>query len=440
MCVFRLVFFVTICQKNLPPQCCFSERTTNISYIYGRTMRVELTLFLCLTLLIVVVRNSNAKRYNQCDLLKELMDKHKISDKKDAAAFTCLAYELSRYDTTYATANSYGRYFGIFILPEKDTCSFEKAGKCGITCDKFLDDDITDDLKCLQMNILKVKDSAHEDELKNCKTTVMVNKYLKDCGMSTDGEDDDENEVQDAKKPKDRTTPPRKGTTTSSKPVSDEDSEDEKPQTKATRPGKRTTTKITSTTTETPDDSSDESTTTRRSNRRTQATRRRAQTTTTTTTEAPEDEDDVSEEKVPARPQKPKSRTTTKTTVAPSSQEDSDEVVPAPAVRKPAKKRPIVVADPPSRSQGRRTKPVVDDEEEGSVEVPNKNQKSVARKPVKGAQRKANIDEDASEEDNKPRPFKPRQQKVERNKPSRNSVTKPKQDKEDQNDESLEER
>lgn len=133
----------------------------------------------CLTLLILV---SNAKRYQQCDLLKELQQKHHIKDKHEAAALTCLAYELSRYDTSYATADSRGRYFGIFILPENETCSFEKPGKCRRTCDKFLDDDITDDLKCLKETIL-TGDSAHNDELERCLVGEMVEKYLRDCEM-----------------------------------------------------------------------------------------------------------------------------------------------------------------------------------------------------------------------------------------------------------------
>lgn len=118
--------------------------------------------------------------------MKELMQKHKIKDKNEVAALTCLAYELSRYDTSYATADTNGRYFGIFILPENETCSFDKPGKCRRTCDKFLDDDISDDLKCLKETIL-TGDSAHNDELERCLVGDMVLKYLKDCEMDDEG-------------------------------------------------------------------------------------------------------------------------------------------------------------------------------------------------------------------------------------------------------------
>lgn len=402
-------------------------------------MRVERILFLCLAWLIVVLPNILAKRYTQCDLVKELMTKHKIKDKKEAAALTCLAYELSRYDTTYATANTYDRYFGIFILPEKDTCSFDKPGKCGKTCDKFLDDDITDDLKCLKAKILTDPDSAHNDELKTCKTDEMVNKYLKGCGMNADGDEETDNEVdmnqkvQDTKSSNRRKPTPRAMTTTTSVSQSDESDKEnkQKPITKGTRPPRRPVK-----TTEAPEVDSEENITTKSNNKKTRTTPRRQKQSTTTAAPLEDEESDESKESVPTpklttkRHQASRKRPNQTPIVVTSEEDQAEEHVNVPPKSK-QRERPTQKTTKPAKSITDNN----DDENEPEAPVPvNKGQKRAPQKAI-NKQSTSDVELDEPEDDSNPRPFRKITKVIKSPMSNRHSASKPKQDEDNDSEE-----
>lgn len=146
---------------------------------------VVLTAFCC--------HNVQSKLFKKCDFFNELQEKYGLQQKKVVAALTCLGDELSQLDTSYATSDNYSRYFGVFLLEEKETCSFQKPGKCGVTCDKFLDDNILDDLECLFEVFLSDFYSPHSLEYRACRKPKRVDSILDECG----GNWTTENEIEE---------------------------------------------------------------------------------------------------------------------------------------------------------------------------------------------------------------------------------------------------
>lgn len=98
---------------------------------------------------ISLIVSSNAKIYKKCELAQELVVQHTL-DKQEASKWTCIADKLN---TDLNTNSSSNESIGIFAINRRYWCaesSSEEESRCGITCDKLLDDDITDDLSCVR--------------------------------------------------------------------------------------------------------------------------------------------------------------------------------------------------------------------------------------------------------------------------------------------------
>lgn len=95
--------------------------------------------------------SSFARDYEACDLIAEFIEKYNLP-LEDSIGMTCVASTVSELKTTHAQTDisTNRRVFGMFGISEGNACKFGSPGFCQVTCDKFLDNDITDDLECLQ--------------------------------------------------------------------------------------------------------------------------------------------------------------------------------------------------------------------------------------------------------------------------------------------------
>ncbi|XP_008851871.1 alpha-lactalbumin [Nannospalax galili] len=74
--------------------------------------------------------------------------------------WTCIVFHSSGYDTQAVVKNNGSTEYGLFQISDKFWCKSslipESENICGISCDKFLDDDLTDDIMCAK-KILAIK-------------------------------------------------------------------------------------------------------------------------------------------------------------------------------------------------------------------------------------------------------------------------------------------
>uniref|UniRef100_A0ABM5FPS2 Lysozyme C, milk isozyme-like n=1 Tax=Pogona vitticeps TaxID=103695 RepID=A0ABM5FPS2_9SAUR len=109
---------------------------------------------LCSSLFCLLIIANEARVFEPCELfylLRSLgLDNHQNIGVKH---FVCIALYPSNLNTLYFdVVDGYPRY-GIFNLKGREWCSSgkeESLNKCEINCDKFLDDDIKDDVACVK--------------------------------------------------------------------------------------------------------------------------------------------------------------------------------------------------------------------------------------------------------------------------------------------------
>ncbi|XP_021514423.1 alpha-lactalbumin [Meriones unguiculatus] len=72
----------------------------------------------------------------------------------------CILFHTSGYDTEAVLKNEDATEYGLFQISNKFWCKSseipESQNICGISCDKFLNDDLTDDIACVK-KILALK-------------------------------------------------------------------------------------------------------------------------------------------------------------------------------------------------------------------------------------------------------------------------------------------
>ncbi|XP_055482781.1 alpha-lactalbumin [Psammomys obesus] len=66
----------------------------------------------------------------------------------------CILFHTSGYDTKAVVKNEDATEYGLFQISNKFWCKSseipESQNICGISCDKFLNDDLTDDIECVK--------------------------------------------------------------------------------------------------------------------------------------------------------------------------------------------------------------------------------------------------------------------------------------------------
>ncbi|XP_063301797.1 lysozyme C-1-like [Pelobates fuscus] len=112
---------------------------------------MKLTVFV--GLLICLIGLAQGKVYKKCELLKKMKNSGLIGYYGHSAGdWLCLAKYESGYNTKAINNNGPSRDYGIFQINSKWWCNDGKTSgsknACRISCKKFLDDDISDDIEC----------------------------------------------------------------------------------------------------------------------------------------------------------------------------------------------------------------------------------------------------------------------------------------------------
>ncbi|XP_063630479.1 lysozyme-like [Cydia splendana] len=105
-------------------------------------MAARCVLALCFVLLVV-----DAKVFTRCQLTRELL---KINFQRTFLSnWVCLIeQESDRNTAALVTKSARRKYYGLFQIGSEWCKEGKKGGKCDITCEALLDDDIKDDSAC----------------------------------------------------------------------------------------------------------------------------------------------------------------------------------------------------------------------------------------------------------------------------------------------------
>jgi hypothetical protein len=122
--------------------------------------------------LLLSVSLGEGKKFEKCELARELMEVHDAS-LKDAEKFVCIAEFSSGFDSEYSEETS----FGIFNISESACEAETLGGSCNEICSSFIDDDISNDLECVKRLSISVPRCRGENE-----------KYLDDCRLTSSQE------------------------------------------------------------------------------------------------------------------------------------------------------------------------------------------------------------------------------------------------------------
>ncbi|XP_027251820.1 alpha-lactalbumin [Cricetulus griseus] len=115
--------------------------------------------FIPLILVCILFPAIQATQLTKCEVYQAMrdMDGHEgIS----SLEWTCIIFHSSGCDTQATVKNNGSTEYGLFQISNKHWCESseipESENICGISCDKFLDDDLTDDKMCAK-KILAIK-------------------------------------------------------------------------------------------------------------------------------------------------------------------------------------------------------------------------------------------------------------------------------------------
>lgn len=108
---------------------------------------------LVLAILVLVTYSGMAtcKVFQQCNFVKELYENH-IVPVNEIYKHVCVSQygSNSSYNTTGHSGNK--EYLGIYNVGSEWWCSWDGHGDgCNMNCNSLLDDDITDDVVCMQI-------------------------------------------------------------------------------------------------------------------------------------------------------------------------------------------------------------------------------------------------------------------------------------------------
>lgn len=98
--------------------------------------------------LAAIIPLSSSKVYSKCELARELEGIHGI-DSEDIGTFVCIAEYQSRFNSEIVGQEN---YYGLFQISSDFWCdkSYGENKACNMYCSQLLDDDLSDDMQCVQ--------------------------------------------------------------------------------------------------------------------------------------------------------------------------------------------------------------------------------------------------------------------------------------------------
>jgi len=154
------------------------------------------TLYRMLVPLAVLLRRAPARRYDKCELAEELASVHGLAP-REVHEWVCIAEFESTFNTAAVNKINWDGSFdyGLFQLNSRYWCRDHFGGKdaCRMPCTDLLDDDISDDLKCVALILEDTERwkgpgtglSAWVAYVKRCEGRNLT-AYMMDCPSSPD--------------------------------------------------------------------------------------------------------------------------------------------------------------------------------------------------------------------------------------------------------------
>nr|7EKA_A Chain A, Alpha-lactalbumin [Bos taurus]7WQG_A Chain A, Alpha-lactalbumin [Bos taurus]7WQG_B Chain B, Alpha-lactalbumin [Bos taurus]7WQG_C Chain C, Alpha-lactalbumin [Bos taurus]7WQG_D Chain D, Alpha-lactalbumin [Bos taurus]7WQG_E Chain E, Alpha-lactalbumin [Bos taurus]7WQG_F Chain F, Alpha-lactalbumin [Bos taurus] len=99
------------------------------------------------------------EQLTKCEVFRELKDLKGYGG-VSLPEWVCTTFHTSGYDTQAIVQNNDSTEYGLFQINNKIWCKDDQnphsSNICNISCDKFLDDDLTDDIMCVKKILDKV--------------------------------------------------------------------------------------------------------------------------------------------------------------------------------------------------------------------------------------------------------------------------------------------
>ncbi|XP_075409417.1 alpha-lactalbumin [Tenrec ecaudatus] len=100
--------------------------------------------------LLSALQATQVTKYELCQMLRELDGYRSIT----LSEWICIIFHMSGCDTQTIINYNGSTTYGLFQISNKFWCRDNQFPQswdiCDISCDKFLDDDLTDDIKCVK--------------------------------------------------------------------------------------------------------------------------------------------------------------------------------------------------------------------------------------------------------------------------------------------------
>jgi hypothetical protein len=139
----------------------------------------------CVILIACCIYVSHAKVYKKCELAKELNEVYDIAW-YDVGTYVCIAERQSSLNT-----NSVGQglYYGLYQISSEFWCDHNSAGKaCNLHCNELVNDDLSDDLRCVQAIIeehKRISGNGFNAWPSGSSCQSLGNGYISDCSIES---------------------------------------------------------------------------------------------------------------------------------------------------------------------------------------------------------------------------------------------------------------
>jgi len=127
------------------------------------------------------IHASNAKVFSKCELAKELRENYGIPSHQ-VGIYVCIAERQSGLNTEVV---GQGLYYGMYQMSSEFWCDTYGRGKaCNLNCNDLLDDNLSDDLKCMETIIeehQRLSGSGFNAWPSGASCQSLGNSYLEEC-------------------------------------------------------------------------------------------------------------------------------------------------------------------------------------------------------------------------------------------------------------------